>query len=247
MTGPEREPRDDAERAREEHRAWLRGPSSYLAAIARHELPVGDTLRLHGHVVEALPDGFRVDGEPSGPRAIDAGRYQLRLSHQNAPAVVVLDAEAPKEDLVPEWFPYDPALRYVLPLEPDRVDLAIGSTRDHDRVATRAGWFTFEVGGVACRLAALRLREPGEAPDSLHLYFSDASSGMESYRMRYLDLKVRGDSGHVVDFNRAYNPACVFSPHYNCPVPPPENRLSVAIRAGERMPTRASPPRTRAT
>lgn len=228
--------RDEPEKAREEHRVWLRGPSSYLAAVARHELPVGETVRLHGHVVEALPDGFRVDGEPSGPRSIDAGRYQLRLSHQNAPAVVVLDADAPKADLVPEWFPYDGAFRYVLALEPDQADLAIGSTREHDRLATRAGWFRFAVGGVACRLAALRLREPGASPDVLHLYFSDATSRRESYRMRYIDVTPEDDGQYVVDFNDAYNPACVFSPYYNCPIPPSENRLAVGIRAGERMP-----------
>jgi len=228
--------RDEAERARAEYRAWLRGPSSYLAAVARHELPIGATLRLLGHVIEALPDGFRVDGEASGPRTIDAGRYRLRLSHQNAPAVVVLDSEAPKADLASEWFPYDAAFRFVLALEADSADLAIGSTREHDRAATRAGWFRFDVGGAPTRLAALRLREPGVAPDALELYFSDATSGRESYRMRYLDVVPRDDGRYVVDFNRAYNPACVFSPHYNCPIPPPENRLTVAIRAGERMP-----------
>jgi len=234
--------RDDAERSREEHRAWLRGPSSYLAAVARHELPIGGTLRLEGHVIEALRGGFRVDGEPSGPRTVEAGRYRLRLSHQNAPAIVVLDAEAPKADLAPDWFPYDPAFRYVLALEPDRADLAIGSTREQDRAATRAGWFRFTVGGVACRLAVLRLREPGTPPDALELYFSDATSGHETYRMRYLDVVVQSAGRYVVDFNRAYNPACVFSPHYNCPIPPPENRLSVAIRAGERMPKGINPP-----
>ena len=234
--------RDDAERSREEHRAWLRGPSSYLAAVARHELPIGGTLRLEGHVIEALRGGFRVDGEPSGPRTVEAGRYRLRLSHQNAPAIVVLDAQAPKADLAPDWFPYDPAFRYVLALEPDRADLAIGSTREQDRAATRAGWFRFTVGGVACRLAVLRLREPGTPPDALELYFSDATSGHETYRMRYLDVVVQSAGRYVVDFNRAYNPACVFSPHYNCPIPPPENRLSVAIRAGERMPKGINPP-----
>lgn len=228
--------RDAVERAREEHRAWLRGPSSYLAAVARHELAIGKTLRLHGHLIEALADGFRVDGEASGPRTIDAGRYRLRLSHQNAPAVVVLDAEAPKAEALPEWFPYDPAFRYVLALEVDRADLAIGSTREHDRSATRAGWFRFAVGGVPCRLAALCLREPGVAPDALELYFSDGTSGRESYRMRYLDAVPLDDERHVVDFNRAYNPACVFSPYYNCPIPPPENSLTAAIRAGERVP-----------
>ena len=234
--------RDEAERSREEHRVWLRGPSSYLAAVARHELPIGGTLRLEGHVIEALRDGFRVDGEPGGPRTIEAGRYRLRLSHQNEPAIVVLDAEAPKADLAPDWFPYDPAFRYVVALEEDLADVAIGSTRERDRAATRAGWFAFAVGGVACRLAALRLREPGTPPDALELYFSDATSGHETYRMRYLDVVVQSAGRYVVDFNRAYNPACVFSPHYNCPIPPPENRLSVAIRAGERMPKGINPP-----
>ena len=236
MSGDSDRARDDVERSRAKRRAWLRGPSSYLAAVARHELPVGQTLRVEGHVIEALPDGFRVDGEASGPRTLAAGRYQLRLSHQNAPAVVVLDAAAPKADLAPDWFPYEPAFRYVVALEPDRADLAIGSTREHDRAATRAGWFRFTVDSVACQLAALRLREPDVAPDALELYFSDATSGHETYRMRYVDVKARDDGNYVVDFNRAYNPACVFSPHYNCPIPPPENRLSVAIRAGERMP-----------
>ncbi len=211
--------RDEAERSREERRARLRGPSSYLAAVARHEVPVGETLRLEGHVIEALPEGFRVDGAPSGPRTIDAGRYRLRLSHQNA------------------------AFRYLLALEADRADLAIGSTREHDRAATRAGWFRFTVGAVACRLAALRLREPGVAPDALELYFSDATSGRETYRMRYVDLKPQDDGRYVVDFNRAYNPACVFSPYYNCPIPPADNRLPVAIRVGERMPKGINPQR----
>ena len=75
MSGESDRDRDEAERSREEHRAWLRGPSSYLAAVARHELPVGETLRLEGHVIEALPDGFRIDGEASGPRTVAAGRY----------------------------------------------------------------------------------------------------------------------------------------------------------------------------
>ena len=40
----------------------------------------------------------------------------------------------------------------------------------------------------------------------------------------------------IVDFNRAYNPSCALSPYYNCPIPPRENHLSVAIRAGEMAP-----------
>jgi len=227
-----------AQAARDEFEAWLRGPSSYLAAVERHELPVGETLRLNGHVIEALSDGFLVDGAHSAPRTIDAGRFSLRLSHQNMPAVVVLDADAPREDVAPEWFPYDPAYRFVVALEPDAAQLSIRSTTDRARAATRAGWFRFEVAGVASRVMALRLDEAGVAADALEVYFTDATSGRESYRMRYLGIAAASDGRYVLDFNRAYNPACAYSPHYNCPIPPPENHLAVAIRAGEKMPRR---------
>jgi uncharacterized protein (DUF1684 family) len=224
-----------AQAARDRFMAWLRGPSSYLAAVARHELPVGESLRLHGHVIEALSDGFRVDGATSGPREVEAGRYHLRLSHQNMPAVVVLDSEAPRP-VAPEWFPYDPAYRFVVPLEGDAAGVSIESTRERDRAATRAGWFRFDVAGIACRVMALRMNEPDAAADTLEVYFTDATSGRESYRMRYLDVAAATDGRYVLDFNRAYNPACAYSPHYNCPIPPTENRLAVAIRAGERAP-----------
>ena len=238
--------RQTIEKARTDFDAWLRGRSSYLAAVARHELPVGETVRLHGHVIEALRDGFRVDGEPSPPRTIDAGRYSLRLSHQNMPAVVVLDSETPRAHVTPVWFDYDPAYRFVVPLVPDEANVALGSTRERDRSATRAGWLEFQASGVPCRVMALRLNEPGVSADTLDVYFTDATSGRESYRMRYVEVTPEGDGRVVLDFNRAYNPACAYSPYYNCPIPPPENHLEVAIRAGERMPQvrpAVSPPR----
>jgi uncharacterized protein (DUF1684 family) len=39
----------------------------------------------------------------------------------------------------------------------------------------------------------------------------------------------------VLDFNMAYHPSCVYDPRWNCPLAPPENRLPVAVRAGERL------------
>jgi uncharacterized protein (DUF1684 family) len=232
---------ETVEKAREDFRSWLRGPTSYLAAVARHELPAGERLRLHGHDIEALPDGFLVDGVACGPRTIETGRYTLRLSHQNMPAVVVLDADAPRAALTPDWFPYDPAYRFVVRLVPDEASVTLGSTRERERLATRAGWLEFAVHGVRSRVMALRLNEPGVKPDALDVYFTDATSGRESYRMRYLEVAADRGGRLVLDFNRAYNPACAYSQHYNCPIPPPENQLAVAIRAGERTPRRGEP------
>jgi uncharacterized protein len=239
----------DVEESRESYREWLAGPESFLAAVARHELPVGQTLRFGSSadvelpdaagrvVIEATDDGFRVDGFKRGPGIIRLGRYRLRLSHQNAPAVVILDPEAPRQALVPRWYPYDPKLRFVLELEADAARIALGSTRTRDRAAERAGWFELTIEDTECRLAATRLLEPGVPKDSLQIFFADLTSGKETYAIgRYLDIEETEDAKYVVDFNRAYNPACAYSPHYNCPVPPIENRLGVSITAGEMTP-----------
>jgi uncharacterized protein (DUF1684 family) len=239
----------EVEESRESYREWLSGPESFLAAVARHELPVGHALRfgVKGDVdlpdagsavtIAALEDGFRVEGFRRGPGIVRLGRYRLRLSHQNAPAIIVLDPEAPRDRLAPRWFAYDATFRFVLPLEPDPEKIALESTRERDRTAERVGWFTFSAEVHQWRVAATRLLEPGVPADSLQIFFRDRTSGRETYHLgRYLDVVPLDDGGCVVDFNRAYNPACAYSPHYNCPVPPPENRLPVAIRVGEMTP-----------
>jgi len=71
------------------------------------------------------------------------------------------------------------------------------------------------------------------------LYFRDRTTGRETYPVgRYLEPEpLQGDPDRwVLDFNRAYNPTCAFSPHYNCPIPPRENLLPVPVRAGEMDP-----------
>jgi uncharacterized protein (DUF1684 family) len=65
--------------------------------------------------------------------------------------------------------------------------------------------------------------------------FRDQTSGKETYgAARFLYADAPGADGKVViDFNRAYNPPCAFNPHTTCPLPSPQNRLPVPIKAGE--------------
>lgn len=67
------------------------------------------------------------------------------------------------------------------------------------------------------------------------MVFADRSSGRGSYPAgRFLDVPAPSADGSVVlDFNRAYNPPCAFTPFATCPLPPPENRLDLAVEAGE--------------
>jgi uncharacterized protein len=101
-----------------------------------------------------------------------------------------------------------------------------------------AGQLVFTADGREQRLTAYRTHShPGE-PESLFVPFRDATSGNETYGAgRYVDVPFDPDGEQVeLDFNYAYNPSCVFSPAYDCPFPPPGNRLDIAVRAGERMP-----------
>ena len=67
--------------------------------------------------------------------------------------------------------------------------------------------------------------------------FLDETKGSESYEAgSYLDLKPRSTGVYTIDFNYAYNPYCAYNQSYECPYPPPSNRLKVEIRAGEKAP-----------
>ena len=74
--------------------------------------------------------------------------------------------------------------------------------------------------------------------DHLFIPFTDATSGEETYTSgRYIDLDIKDivNDKVLIDFNKAYNPYCAYvNGKYNCPIPPAENRLMVAIRAGEK-------------
>ncbi|HEX7904799.1 MAG TPA: DUF1684 domain-containing protein [Chitinophagaceae bacterium] len=82
-----------------------------------------------------------------------------------------------------------------------------------------------------------RLMDTKEYADYLFLPFTDLTNGEESYENgRYIDLKMADleTGSYVIDFNKAYNPYCAYvSNQFNCPIPPKENNLAVAIRAGE--------------
>jgi uncharacterized protein len=172
------------------------------------------------------------------PSSVRVGRFQLRLSHQRYPGIIVFDPKSPrfKEYKGLKYFPIDLAYRYELPLTPNPKPetIVIQSTRGNQRNAQRVGWFDFMVGATPVRLEAVRLLEPGIAENDISVFFRDATSGKQSYSLgRYVDVKKLPNGQYLLDFNFAYNPACAFSEHYNCPIPPKTNVVPVAIRAGE--------------
>lgn len=214
--------------------------------VAERHLSVtvkGDSFEVKAVSPEAQ---FTVSGKPLrfavvGPSSIGVGRLRLRLSHQRFPAVIVFDPESPRFKDAPRlrYYAVDPSYRFVLPLRanPKADTVVILSTRGNRRRALRVGWFDFSVKGTPVSLEVHRLLEPGVGDGSVSVFFTDQTTGSETYPVgRYVDPEPSGDGRFVLDFNRAYNPACAFSDHYNCPVPPEANHLKVPIRAGEMDP-----------
>jgi len=132
------------------------------------------------------------------------------------------------------YYPPDPAYRYSLTLQPaeKQTQLIFQTSTGDEQPYLRLGTITFEVAGHPATLAVY------QSPDHAGLFvpFRDATSGIETYGAgRYLEPHDLGGGDLLVDFNLAYNPFCMYSDTYSCPLPPFENHLSVAIRAGEKI------------
>jgi uncharacterized protein len=93
------------------------------------------------------------------------------------------------------------------------------------------GAVVFDWEGKTYRMDALQ----GSPEGGLFLIFGDKTNGKETYGAgRYLDTDPPKDGTVVVDFNTAYNPPCAFTAFATCPLPPPQNKLVIAVEAGEK-------------
>ncbi len=155
------------------------------------------------------------------------------------------------------YFPYNPALRLEAILEPETVEeeQTLEASGAHAMRFLRAGRVSFTIDATPLHLMVYWIDVYG---GGLFLPFRDATCGQESYGGgRYLFDTVKGSDfmtvedgagdatetmrglgyaggGIILDFNYAYNPSCAYDPRWVCPLAPNENRLPVAIRAGER-------------
>lgn len=133
-----------------------------------------------------------------------------------------------------ERFPVDPAWRVVADwqtLDPP-FQLATGTVIGTIETHPAPGKAVFEVDGRHCELYPI-LEAPQD--DQLFVVLADRTSGRETYgAARFLYADPPRDGKIVLDFNKAYNPPCSFTPYATCPLAPPENRLAVRVVAGEK-------------
>jgi uncharacterized protein len=191
---------------------------------------------------------YRTVRESSDPMrawaAWRAGRDELFRGHPQSP---LPEGGRGAHGALP-FYPYDSGARIlaeVVAAAPVRYDIAASDGAAY--AFTRFAHARFAVDGRPCALALYWLEGYG---GGLFLPFRDGTSGGETYGGgRYLLDTVKGadlgtkDGRLVLDFNFAYNPSCAYDPRWSCPLSPPENRIGVAVRAGEQVwePSRARP------
>ncbi|GAA3653974.1 DUF1684 domain-containing protein [Microbacterium marinilacus] len=174
------------------------------------------------------PDGLpllRAGSVTADVFSLDGTGYELRIYDAEAPALDDFDGI--------ETVDHDPA--WVVPAVFEAHDevqqVPWGFTRDSDTGHTKAvpGTVRAEIDGVPYAFSVF-----ADGP-ALVLVFADATTGSESYAPgRFLRLDaVASGAAITLDFNRAIVPPCGFSDYYSCPIPPAQNRVAAAVRAGE--------------
>lgn len=199
----------------------------------RFEAAAGSGVTVDGQSVDRADLVADNQGEPSVVQSGDLNfhviyreSYALRIKDRKAPALLDFHG-VPVYEIDPSWRIEG---RFIRAEEGTTVEVAnvLGQTS----ASPIFGTVEFDRDGETRTLLALGT----EQSESLWFLFADRTSGRETYGAgRFLYSEGMPENGRlVVDFNKAYNPPCAFNDYSTCPLPPAENRLPIAVRAGEK-------------
>jgi uncharacterized protein (DUF1684 family) len=128
------------------------------------------------------------------------------------------------------WLPVQESYRVTADFIPNNPPMMISIPNilgETEREAS-PGYVQFTLNGQRLRL------DPVVEDEELFFIFHDETSGKETYPPgRFLHADLAKDGKVVLDFNKAYNPPCAFTPYATCPLPPKQNRLPIRVEAGE--------------
>lgn len=190
--------------------------------------------------VEAQADGNNisttnlVSDEKGKPTEIRTGSQTLTLIKREDRFGIRLrdsNSEARRNFKGRHWFPIDESSKVTARLEawPEPKEIMIPNVLGGNFKMKSPGLLKFTLNGKEASL------QPVTEEDQLFIIFGDGSNRNETYkagRFLYADMPVNGEV--VLDFNKAYNPPCAFTPFATCPLPPAQNKLEVEIKAGEK-------------
>jgi uncharacterized protein len=169
------------------------------------------------------------------PTVIEIGSLRLHVivrGERIGIRIKDVESDAARQYTGPVFFPIDLSYRVTatwIPSDGKRT-VDVPNVLGDVRPTPIAGTAVFNINGQELRLTDLG----GNAARGLFFVFSDPTSKTDTYPGgRFLKTDPVADGTVVIDFNRAYNPPCAVTPYATCPLAPKENRLAVAITAGE--------------
>ena len=140
------------------------------------------------------------------------------------------DSEARKKFAGLRWYAVDPSWKIQAKFIPSPHQVVFDTEVGVKEKDDSPGYVTFTRGGQEYKL------EPVKEDDDLWFVFRDQTSGKTTYAAsRFLYTPFPKDGFVELDFNKAENPPCVFTDYATCPLPTPQNRLQLAVTAGEQM------------
>jgi uncharacterized protein (DUF1684 family) len=149
------------------------------------------------------------------------GRFGIRVKDADSPAR--------REFAGLDYFPIDPGWRVEAKFVPAPHTVTFDTEVGTQETGQSPGYAEFEREGTRYRLDGVR------EDDELFFVIKDATSGKTTYAAsRFLYTGLPRDGRLTLDFNKAYNPPCVFTDFATCPLPPEGNRMAAAVEAGER-------------
>ncbi|MFH8253785.1 DUF1684 domain-containing protein [Streptomyces roseolus] len=218
--------------------SWSTGPEGVVVELDEGTELVVDGAVVRGrHLFGVVPERGGVDavwGDTVIEVAKRGGHDVVRPRHPGHPLRVAFTG-TPAYAPDPRWVVTGRYEAFDEP-RPTTVGAAVEGLR---HVYDAPGRVVFRVGGRELSLTAFN----GQTPGSLTVLFTDETSGVTTYAAnRGLAVAAPGPDGTVVlDFNRATNLPCAYTDFATCPLPPAENRLPVAVEAGERIPHERGP------
>jgi len=220
---------------------WLHSGSNSFGKDPSSDIALPDgpgragTFAFDGHKVTVTMNGSTHEVKPDSADVVRAGRLSLFVIRRGDRFGIRLkdpESEYRRNFHGLEYFPVTESYRIIARwvAAPKQIPIlnVLGQTEPSDC----PGYAEFQLAGKQLRLYPI-LEEPGAK--ELFYIFRDETAGKETYgagRFLYSDLPKDGKV--VLDFNKAYNPPCSFTPYATCPLPPPENRMPVRVEAGEK-------------
>ncbi|WP_106850004.1 DUF1684 domain-containing protein [Blastococcus sp. Marseille-P5729] len=212
---------------------WITGENGPVVELGESEsLTVGGERVTGRHEFGPIPERGGVNAEFDGGVIEVARRGGRDLLRPRRPDNAFL-----KEYQGNPAFSPDPAWRVdarFVPWDEPRAVTVGAAVDDLQHVYDSPGQVEFEIDGETHRLTTF----PGHEPGSLFVLFTDQTSGITTYGAnRSIAIAAPDAAGHtVLDFNRAVNLPCAHTDFATCPLPPAENRLPIAVEAGEKTP-----------